>query len=55
MGQVQFAFAQQPVNQDKVKSALLELKKTNEKFIDGKFTDTSNKGSNNSSSTGKCS
>ena len=26
MGQVQFALAQQPVNQDKVKNALLELK-----------------------------
>ena len=27
MGQVQFAFAQQPVNQDKVKNALLAIKK----------------------------
>ena len=48
MGQVQFAFAQQPVNQAKVKSALLELKNTDKKFIDGKYTDTSNRSSNNS-------
>ena len=52
MGQVQFAFAQQPVNQDKVKNALLELKQTNEKFIDGKFTATSNKGSDNATQQG---
>lgn len=52
MGQVQFAFAQQPVNQAKVKSALLELKKTNEKFIDGKFTATSNRSSDNSAQQG---
>lgn len=52
MGQVSFALAQQPVNHDKVKSALLELKKTNEQFIDGKYTATSNKGSNNSNNQG---
>ena len=52
MGQVQFAFAQQPVHQDKVKNALLELKKTNEKFIDGKFTSTSNNVSNNTAQQG---
>ena len=52
MGQVQFAFAQQPVNQDKVKNALLELKQTNEKFIDGKFIAASNKGSDNATQQG---
>ncbi len=48
MGQVEFAFAQQPVNQDKVKNALLELKNTNDKFINGKYPETSNKSTNNS-------
>jgi high-affinity iron transporter len=38
MGQVQFALAQQPINQDKLKNALLDLKKTNEEFIEGKIT-----------------
>jgi high-affinity iron transporter len=50
MGQVQFA--QQPVNQAKVKGALLKLKKTNEKFIDGKFTATSNRSCDNSAQQG---
>ncbi|MGX9136402.1 FTR1 family iron permease [Rummeliibacillus sp. JY-2-4R] len=48
MGQVEFTFAQQPVNQDKVKNALLELENTNNKFIDGKYSETSNKNANNS-------
>jgi high-affinity iron transporter len=52
MGQVQFALAQQPVNQNKVKNALLQLKMTNQKFIDGKYTATSDKVSNNSTQKG---
>lgn len=52
MGQVSFAFAQQPVNQAKVKNALLQLKNTNVKFIAGKYTDGSDKKSNNSTQTG---
>jgi high-affinity iron transporter len=43
MGQVSFAFAQQPINQEKIKNALLGLKNTNQKFIDDKFTSTSEK------------
>jgi high-affinity iron transporter len=52
MGQVSFAFAQQPVNQVKVKNALLELKNTNQKFIDGKFTSTSDNSINGSAQKG---
>ena len=40
MGQVQFALAQQPVNQEKVKNALLNLQMTNQKFIDDKYKAT---------------
>lgn len=52
MGQVQFTFAQQPVNKDKVKNALLELKKTNENFITGKFTATPNENNQNTAQQG---
>ncbi|MFJ7724794.1 FTR1 family protein [Neobacillus sp. NPDC097160] len=52
MGQVSFALAQQPVNQENVKNALLGLKNINQKFIDGKFAATSGKGSNNSDQKG---
>ncbi|WP_035322542.1 FTR1 family iron permease [Peribacillus kribbensis] len=41
MGQVSFAFAQQPVSKDKVKNALIQLKNMNQKFIEGKFPSTS--------------
>ena len=52
MGQVQFALAQQPVNQDKVKNALLNLQMTNQKFIDGKYKATLDNVSNKSNQTG---
>ncbi|CAH2716082.1 Ferrous iron permease EfeU [Neobacillus rhizosphaerae] len=51
MGQVQFALAQQPINQEKVKNALLALKKTNEEFIAGKFA-SSDKSDNTSAQKG---
>lgn len=47
MGQVQFALALQPPNQQKVKKSLLLLKSTNEKFINGKYRPTSNKNEEN--------
>ncbi|SMQ86848.1 high-affinity iron transporter [Bacillus sp. OV166] len=52
MGQVSFALAQQPINQDKVKNALLGLKNINQKFIDGKFPATSDKSSNSPAQKG---
>ena len=55
MGMVSFSFAQQPTDQTKVKNALLELKETNEKFIDGKFTDGPEKNNNNTGKTGNVS
>ncbi|EJQ37573.1 FTR1 family protein [Bacillus cereus BAG5X1-1] len=41
MGQVQFAFAQQPANKEKVETALQKLKDVDDKFITGKFSATS--------------
>ncbi|MGE7875121.1 iron permease, partial [Bacillus paramycoides] len=41
MGQVQFAFAQQPANKEKVETALQKLKDVDDKFIAGKFSATS--------------
>ncbi|AGK96192.1 FTR1 family iron permease [Clostridium pasteurianum] len=37
MGMVQFLFSQNPVQKDKVVEALVDLKGTNEKFINGKY------------------
>ncbi|MFD3447386.1 FTR1 family protein [Microbacteriaceae bacterium 4G12] len=46
MGQVQFAFAQQPIDKAKVELALAQLQQTNEKFIAGKFPATTKTSSN---------
>ncbi|MBP0726829.1 FTR1 family iron permease [Bacillus sp. RG28] len=55
MGQVQFAFAQQPVNKENVLKAFLNLEQTNEKVISGKFPKTSNNSSQKSNKQGNVS
>ncbi|WP_144529856.1 FTR1 family protein [Peribacillus simplex] len=46
MGQAQFAFAQQPLDNEKLKNALIRLKETNQKFIEGKYSSSSKNGKN---------